>query len=65
MNLPFGIIGIAMATIFMPETREENVAALESAIPLDLKPGQIRAPMGAGWIPTDLVEKFIRANGKS
>ena len=27
---------------------QENVAALESAIPLDLKPSQIRAPMGAG-----------------
>ena len=37
---------------------QENVAALESAIPLDLNPSQIRAPMGAGWIPTDLVEKF-------
>jgi len=37
---------------------QENVAALESAIPLDLKPGQIRAPMGAGWIPAGLVEKF-------
>ncbi|MBI5943678.1 MAG: DEAD/DEAH box helicase family protein [Chloroflexi bacterium] len=45
------------AAVFDPSF-QENVAALESAIPLDLKPGQIRAPMGAGWIPTELVEKF-------
>ncbi len=31
MNLPIGIIGIVMATLFMPESREENVP------PLDLK----------------------------
>ena len=38
-----------------------NVAALESAIPLDLQPGQIRASLGAGWIPTDVIADFIRA----
>ena len=29
MNLPIGIIGIVMATIFMPESREENVPPLD------------------------------------
>ena len=29
MNLPFGIIGIIMATLFMSETREENVPPLD------------------------------------
>ena len=29
MNLPFGIIGIVMATLFMSETREENVPPLD------------------------------------
>lgn len=29
MNLPFGIIGIVMATLFMPETREDNVPPLD------------------------------------
>jgi len=48
----------AKAVAVFDPSFQENVAALESAIPLDLKPGQIRAPMGAGWIPTDLVEKF-------
>lgn len=48
----------AKAVAVFDPSFQENVAALESAIPLDLKAGQIRAPMGAGWIPTDLVEKF-------
>ncbi|CAG0986643.1 hypothetical protein ANAEL_02060 [Anaerolineales bacterium] len=48
----------AKAAAAFDSSFQENVAALESAIPLDLKPDQIRAPMGAGWIPTDLVEKF-------
>ncbi|MDO9303326.1 MAG: DEAD/DEAH box helicase family protein, partial [Anaerolineales bacterium] len=48
----------AKAAAVFDDSFQENVAALESAIPLDLKPNQIRAPMGAGWIPTDLVEKF-------
>ncbi|MGA7192872.1 MAG: DEAD/DEAH box helicase family protein [Anaerolineales bacterium] len=38
---------------------EENVTALESAIPLNLKPEQIRSPMGAGWVPTQMVSQFL------
>ncbi len=49
----------ASAAAALDSIFQENVAALESAIPLDLKTGQIRAPMGAGWIPIELVEEFI------
>ncbi|MBI1793437.1 MAG: hypothetical protein HYR70_04515 [Chloroflexi bacterium] len=49
----------AKAAALLDESFQENVAALESALPLSLKPGQIRAPLGAGWIPSDVVAKFI------
>jgi len=39
---------------------QENVMALESVIPLTIDPGHIRAPLGAGWIPVDVVGDFIR-----
>jgi len=39
---------------------QENVVALESVIPLTIDPGHIRAPLGAGWIPVDVVGDFIR-----
>lgn len=38
---------------------QENVAALESALPLPIEAGLIRAPLGAGWIPADVVTDFI------
>jgi N12 class adenine-specific DNA methylase len=48
----------AKAAAAFDSSFQENVAALESAIPLDLNPTQIRAPMGAGWIPAEMVEQF-------
>ena len=50
----------AQAVVAFDEAFQENVAALESVIPLDLKPGEIRAPLGAGWIPTDVVVGFLQ-----
>jgi len=37
-----------------------NIDALKQVIPTPLKPGEIRASLGAGWIPTDVVEGFIK-----
>ena len=38
---------------------ERNVAALEAAMPADIAPMDIRANLGAGWIPADVVQQFI------
>ncbi len=37
-----------------------NVEALERVMPADLTPAEIRAKMGAGWIPTKVVQDFLR-----
>ncbi|MBI5792613.1 MAG: hypothetical protein HZA63_14175 [Rhodocyclales bacterium] len=36
-----------------------NVVALEKVIPADLPPGDIEPRLGAVWIPSDVVERFI------
>lgn len=38
---------------------QENVIALESSLPLTVQAKDIRAPLGAGWIPEDVVRDFI------
>ena len=38
---------------------EENITALRDAMPKPLLPGEIRARLGSGWIPTDVIEAFI------
>ncbi len=38
----------------------ENVVALESVIPLTIDAGHIRAPLGAGWVPADVIGDFIK-----
>ena len=48
----------AEAAAEMDAAFERNVQALTGALPELLKPGEIRAPMGAGWVPPDLVEGF-------
>ena len=35
------------------------VAALEAVQPIDLKPSEITARLGAPWIPTDVIEAFV------
>lgn len=37
-----------------------NVAALEAVQPVDLVPSQIDCALGASWIPTDVVARFLR-----
>lgn len=39
---------------------ERNVKALEAAMPADIAPMDIRANLGAGWIPADVVQSFIQ-----
>ncbi len=48
----------AKAAAALDDSFQENVVALESVIPLDLKDG-IRAPLGAGWIPIEYIRQFI------
>ena len=48
----------AKAATALDDSFQENVMALESVIPLDLKDG-IRAPLGAGWIPVEYIRQFI------
>ncbi len=38
---------------------EENVIALRNAMPAPLKPSQIKARLGANWIPAEVIEAFI------
>jgi N12 class adenine-specific DNA methylase len=38
---------------------QENVAALESALPLTVHASDIRAPLGAGWIPAKYIGDFL------
>ena len=38
---------------------EENITALREAMPKPLLPGEIRARLGSGWIPTDVIEAFL------
>ena len=38
---------------------EENITALREAMPKPLQPGEIRARLGSGWIPTEVIEAFI------
>lgn len=37
-----------------------NVAALEAVQPVDLVPSQIDCALGASWMPTDVVARFLR-----
>lgn len=48
----------AKAAAALDDSFQENVVALESVIPPDLKNG-IRAPLGAGWIPVEYIRQFI------
>ena len=41
-------------------TFENNVQALREAMPPALKPGEIKARLGAGWIPANDIKTFIR-----
>ncbi|CAL9677698.1 DNA primase (plasmid) [Actinosynnema sp. ALI-1.44] len=42
-----------------PELWTRNVDALQDVQPADLGPGEIHAPLGAPWIPSDDVQAFL------
>jgi N12 class adenine-specific DNA methylase len=52
-------IGAAKLAAEAAPAFEENVAALRGAMPKPLLPGEIRARLGSGWIPTDVIEAFL------
>lgn len=39
---------------------ELNIEELKKVVPKDLSPAEISAPLGATWIPTEYIDKFIR-----
>ncbi len=52
-------IGAAKLAVESDPAFEENIAALRDAMPKPLLPGEIRARLGSGWIPTDVIEAFL------
>ncbi|HQT86674.1 N-6 DNA methylase [Acidiphilium rubrum] len=51
-------LAIARAAAVEDPRFESNVTALEAAQPVDLKPSEITARLGATWIPTTVIESF-------
>jgi N12 class adenine-specific DNA methylase len=52
-------IGAAKLALEDEPAFEENIAALRDAMPKPLLPGEIRARLGSGWIPTDVIQSFL------
>ena len=50
----------AQAQALIDPAFNENVAALEAALPAPLKAGEITARLGAGWIPPEVVMGFVK-----
>ncbi len=50
----------ALAAAELDGTFERNARSLAAVLPPSLKPGEIRAPLGAGWVPPEVVEAFLR-----
>ena len=51
-------LAVAQAAAAIDSQYERNVAALTDVQPIDLKPSDITARLGAPWIPTDVIEAF-------
>ena len=49
----------AIAAAAIDPEYEPNVEALKRVQPDDLKPGEIDARLGAGWIPNDVIQQFL------
>lgn len=49
----------ARAAAKMDKSFEDNIKALEEVYPRPLKPGEITARLGAGWIPGDTISAFM------
>ena len=52
-------IGAAKLAVEAEPAFEENIIALRDAMPKPLLPGEIRARLGSGWVPTDVIEAFL------
>lgn len=50
----------ARAAAELDERFRDNVRALERVYPKPLQPGEISARLGAGWVPHDVIEQFMR-----
>lgn len=48
------------AMVAMEPRLQPTIEALTQALPKPLKPNQIKARLGSGWIPTEYVEDFVR-----
>lgn len=55
-----GKLRVATAAAELDPTFQRNVAALQRVQPVDLRPSDITARLGAPWIPADEVVAFVR-----
>jgi len=53
-------LAAAQAAAGLDATFARNVQALTAAQPAPLQPAEIRAPLGAGWVSSDLVATFLK-----
>ena len=49
----------AQAAVPFDPAFQENIMALESALPLTIQSEDIRVPLGAGWVPEDVIADFL------
>ncbi len=50
----------ARAMVAIEPRLKSTIEALEQALPKPLKPNEIKARLGSGWIPTEYIEEFVR-----
>ena len=53
-------LAVAEAAAALDPQYERNVIALRAVQPKDISPSDITARLGAPWIPTDVIEVFVR-----
>ena len=53
-------LAVAEAAAALDPQYERNVIALRAVQPKDISPSDITARLGAPWIPTDVIEAFVR-----
>ena len=53
-------LAVAEAAAALDPQYERNVIALRTVQPKDISPSDITARLGAPWIPTDVIEVFVR-----
>lgn len=50
----------AQAMLALEPRLKNTIAALQQALPKPLKPHEIKARLGSGWIPTQYIEEFVK-----